>query len=567
LSNLLRKYSHSSSRMMYNVQNLAIAVSMFLATTSSGHIGPSEQDFINRDDVEMNLWADIENILSEGEATTNVELLENLLMPMYLALPKNEHGHLGHATVRYALHRFFAQRNTWFIKGLHNSSAPQSLSPNGFLEERIPSYLQALFEQRLDEKGFGLHELSVVASMVQRLVSNEVVKRLGDAYKVHGRLPTSKMKLKEMDEVLETYMMAFILGENLSNVTLQNALDMKADMPDIFGSWNATRAFMRSLRRNISAEDQVHDGYKFSFVAKVAERFGEQFGSFQNKECRQIKASLVALEEPGIGRVRLGDFWAPALNGTWQFQESFDYLQLLGALDQSDANNPRVMIANYIASPSNCVASSNFYSICCVQECDVLLSQLEAQIAAPKAKPQRIAELVMALTSTSVAAPRELSPSLLHRLDEIADEHDGSIWLHGRLFAQWMHHAFPRECPYPHLSGTTNPLTPDEWVKTIGKDESATEEEMKAYAAKARLNDALDAGMVPLPWSSVEELLVHPAFKQQDAKGIFIELPIRNSFLVTVLVTLTYGFIRAFRSSTVDSLDCPDVFRKSLVWV
>ena len=36
-------------------------------------------------------------------------------------------------------------------------------------------------------------------------------------------------------------------------------------------------------------------------------------------------------------------------------------------------------------------------------------------------------------------------------MEQVASHHGGKVPLHGRLFAQWLHHAFPRECPYPHV--------------------------------------------------------------------------------------------------------------------
>merc|ERR1740122_852309 len=91
------------------------------------------------------------------------------------------------------------------------------------------------------------------------------------------------------------------------------------------------------------------------------------------------------------------------------------------------------------------------------------MGHLELSIAAPAATPGHIAGLVAGLRSDSVDAPRILPASLVSRLGEIADHHDGSVPLHGRLFAQWMHHAYPLECPYPHAGGMIQPLTPDEW--------------------------------------------------------------------------------------------------------
>merc|ERR1719301_464105 len=110
------------------------------------------------------------------------------------------------------------------------------------------------------------------------------------------------------------------------------------------------------------------------------------------------------MEEPGTGRVRLSEFYKPALGGQWQFQESVAYLRQLGALDETDAEKPRVIIANYISSASNCIASSNFYSVCCMDECESLLGHLEREIAAPEAPSSHVAKLVSELSSSSVVA-------------------------------------------------------------------------------------------------------------------------------------------------------------------
>merc|ERR1719272_1634262 len=139
----------------------------------------------------------------------------------------------------------------------------------------------------------------------------------------------------------------------------------------------------------------------------------DRYGKWQNKECQDLKTSLLKMEDVGSGRVRLGNFYHSALNGNWQFSESVDYLKVLGALDESDPLRLRVIIPNYVNSPSNCVASSKFYSVCCIDECDPLMKQLETEIAAPEASPSRIIQLVPNLPSATVPAPRLLTPSLV----------------------------------------------------------------------------------------------------------------------------------------------------------
>merc|ERR1719162_934818 len=225
-------------------------------------------------------------------------------------------------------------------------------------------------------------------------------------------------------------------------------------------------------------------------MVKVAETVGENFGKHQDAECQRMKASLVKMEDRQSGRVRISDFYKGALegaDGSWEFQESIAYLRQLGALDESNHDEPRVMIPNYLYSQTNCIASSDYYSVCCLSECEDLLGHLEKDIAAPEATSTRIAELISALPSSTVSAPRALSTTLRTRLDKIAADHGGSVQLHSHLFAQWMHHAYPRECPFPHMSGTTSQDSADDWEEAA----VASPEELKQFTSVA--NSTIDS--------------------------------------------------------------------------
>merc|ERR1719383_516752 len=94
------------------------------------------------------------------------------------------------------------------------------------------------------------------------------------------------------------------------------------------------------------------------------------------------------------------------------------------------------------------------------------------------------------LQSASVAGNPTLSKAILDKLQELADHHGGKVPIHGRLFAQWLHIVFPRECPYPHVSGTIQPKTSKEW-KASGKTVKARQEEKQQYIEVAsRLSEA-----------------------------------------------------------------------------
>merc|ERR1719401_2513613 len=220
----------------------------------------------------------------------------------------------------------------------------------------------------------------------------------------------------------------------------------------------------------------------------------------------QMKAELLKYGDRDTGRVPLATFYTAALeHGSHQFTESKEYLVELGALDESDPRHPYVIVPNYILSKTNCISTSNLHSTCCINECESLLGHLETLIASPEAEPGHVATLVADLPSSSVQGSRKLSEPLIYRLNEIGEVHGGKVPLHGRLFAQWMHHAYPRECLFPPVSGSTSPPSLNEWLG----DMEATREEMERISSQ----EVLDHEAVSLPWIEIEEL-VAPA--QQD---------------------------------------------------
>merc|ERR1719218_258733 len=106
---------------------------------------------------------------------------------MFQALPKNEYGKLGHSTVRYMLHRFFVQEHGWFIDGLFTEGAAlNTSSPSRALKDRVPMFVQGLFERRLGGRGFGLHEMAVLVAVVENSVHQEAQQELNRTYATLG---------------------------------------------------------------------------------------------------------------------------------------------------------------------------------------------------------------------------------------------------------------------------------------------------------------------------------------------------------------------------------------------
>lgn len=197
-------------------------------------------------------------------------------------------------------------------------------------------------------------------------------------------------------------------------------------------------------------------------------------------------------------------------------------------------------IANYLAGPSNCIASSTYYSVCCLSDCEGLLNEIEAKVRAPTAEPQRLLAMVGNMSSSTVDAPRQLSHTLAGKLQEIAERNGGEVPLHGRLFAQWLHHAFPNECPYPHVTEDAATLTPRHWM---GKATTAPRDERQQLAETAEAQAlAIQAQTVAeaaaeLAWSEEELLHAHEP-KQKPARsalGAVVRVAMQLAMLLGLL--------------------------------
>merc|ERR1719401_1717969 len=358
------------------------------------------------------------------------------------------------------------------------------------------------------------------------------------------------MSLAELDGVLDVYMMGYVMNLNYTVLQPHQADTIQRSISKVYPTWSDTQKFLRDVR----GESSLHRSYfTRSDVEAILEQVHDQYGSWQDKECRDLKTQLLAIEDTSIGvngsgRVRLSKFYGSALHeGNWQFSEKAEYLAQNGALDANGVQ--RVIIPNYINSPSNCLASSKFYSVCCINECEDLMDHIEHHFAKPTAAPADIVDFVTSLPSSTVSGGRTMPNILVQRLMEIADRYDGQVPLHGRLFAQWMHHAYPRECPYPHISGTTQPQTVKEYKAQSKRAPTLTKDALKE-AVEAAKPETEDAGSDECTmWSEHEELYVgdHRASPAKNPQqGIAMQVV---RFVVYVsMATATVGML-ARRSS------------------
>jgi hypothetical protein len=232
------------------------------------------------------------------------------------------------------------------------------------------------------------------------------------------------------------------------------------------------------------------------------------FASFMEVDCQSEKADFARMDTALTGRVPVADFYQARLNGNWRFSESTDYLRQVGALDESSSwHGPRVIITNYIHQPNNCMITTESYSVCCRNECEDYMDELEAKVAAPQASAEKLVSLVQEIASMHSDSPPEVSKTMRARLQEIAEANGGEVPLHGRLFAQWLHYMFPHECVFPHSGGaaTSSP------VAYSGRKSASMQEmhrHIQDWASLSRERDTAGGEQDPMSqWSHEEDLL------------------------------------------------------------
>jgi hypothetical protein len=322
-------------------------------------------------------------------------------------------------------------------------------------------------------------------------------------------------------------------GLDINSFTAAQAKSLLHDAPLVYPGWDDTVTFVDDeiasfvfKTRSQANPFKSREG-SLQMTLRVVEQVADHFANhLAEPECQEIKEDLLAFETGDTGRIRLVDFYRAGLTSRFMYVETKDYLRAMGALDESDfVHGPKVVVPNYVLSKANCLAHSHVYSICCINECDHLYSHLEDATGGYESTPTRITDLVAALSSSTVQAPRNLSRSLVERLEEIALSNGGNVLLHSRLFGQWMHQAFPRECQYPHLSGTTTSLDPVAWSEKHGvpyRIDHVPGTRMKVlnmsvdtldreFAARQNTTAADESETENLMWTMDEETFVLPA--------------------------------------------------------
>lgn len=511
---------------------------------------------------------------SDAAAVQRADAIRASAVHTYDALPKNDLGRLAPKAVRYLVQSYFAKEHGWLINGLEphgNGDNVTDVHDVQILEDKAPAVVESLLEAKRSNRGLTLDDAVALMATLEQLIFNEGQLHLHAAYASNGFAETEALGESDVHDVLTSFLIITKYGDSAQpfQSDARAHLQKKARMPR--EAWlmileNEQQAFNEfKLARQQTSNHSDTETYHFRDVSDIVSMLVEGYGKYQQIDCGWIKRDLVSLDPDGTGRVPLGSFYSHPPNPHFSFSESPGYLAEIGALDETDGK--KVRIANYVAGPSNCVAESTYFSVCCLTGCENLMAQLEAEVRAPTASPEDLLAVVSKMSSPTVKAPRQLPDGLITRLHLVAQHHDGVVPIHGRLFSQWLHHAFPYECPFPQIIEDSSVLMPGYW------DHPAASLEDRTMHIESTTNDRKgDGGMAAtcdadMPWIETEVLHVQEgntsklpgtnmSFSGSDALRMAIQCALLSSIALVSLRVAVSG-VCALRGGSKEKHELP----------
>jgi len=411
---------------------------------------------------------------SHGVPVEQMRVIKEQLSPTWKSLPKTLNGNVDRPSLCYVVHRFFKQAYGINIAGLDPKAAYKNKEELDLLGVFAPDYVHTVLRGETARQDFSIEDGVAMILMIEHLVADSVhwsVNRFHSRQRLRDDL-----RRAPFIALLESWLGRFFSPSG--EIPRRNENDrhlfwtMVRGMPALKGLISGTVKSLENFRdSDVRRSSDAFAGKRVmqrAFSVEDAQSVGldvvKGLSSFWQSECQEVTQKLAKFDTGNTGRVPISKFYQVALAGDWRFSESLAYLEQQGALDNSSSwQGPRVIIANYIQSSSNCIVTKEHYSICCRSSCEGYWTALEEAIGAPSATPEAILSLVGDLLSAESDGEAVLSATLRAQLRSIADVSTGKVWLHGRLFAQWLHYVFPYDCPFPHLAGTAKAIAPNEF--------------------------------------------------------------------------------------------------------
>eukprot|EP00405_Crypthecodinium_cohnii_P021801 CAMPEP_0206484420 /NCGR_PEP_ID=MMETSP0324_2-20121206/39968_1 /ASSEMBLY_ACC=CAM_ASM_000836 /TAXON_ID=2866 /ORGANISM="Crypthecodinium cohnii, Strain Seligo" /LENGTH=557 /DNA_ID=CAMNT_0053962573 /DNA_START=223 /DNA_END=1896 /DNA_ORIENTATION=- len=474
--------------------------------------------------------------------------IEMKLGAAFQSVPKNDFGRIESKAVRYLLQLYFEQEHGWQLGGLEPHGFLEDLSELhdiALLRDQAPELARVMESSGHHRHGASLREVAALAATVERLVLDQSVNLLQVSYAQNGLDVGKPITEKELHEVLKTQLMlfehstqvfeSFSIPKNGTNfVEVAEEQGFVVDHIALFEEDAVKNGAWRSRDRTNPFRPPE---YRFEEASGLVDDLISVYGRWQNEECIQMSDQLKSHSRDG--QVTLEDFFSQHMHDLgFEFSESLEYLEQSGALD---VNSKTIRMSNYLMGPSNCIAASPYFAICCLSECNGITQQIMAGVQGPEGTPEQLLSLIANISTRYIEAPRVLPKKLRQDLQALASNFDGVIPLHSRSFALWVHQAFPEECPYPHIVSDKKHLAASYWKDALATTVQSREE--RVDRAKQFIQEETPAAMKTNPLPQQEVLYLHERKQTSSMAELVHAVPAILLLLVVgrFLMELTKG--------------------------
>eukprot|EP00929_Paragymnodinium_shiwhaense_P025085 TRINITY_DN15250_c0_g1_i2.p1 TRINITY_DN15250_c0_g1~~TRINITY_DN15250_c0_g1_i2.p1 ORF type:complete len:604 (+),score=116.93 TRINITY_DN15250_c0_g1_i2:190-2001(+) len=421
-----------------------------------------------------------------GGAAERIGQLERLFEPLYPSWPKNEHGRLNNGTVRWALHRYFAKNHGWSVKGLEPAGASwiQTLEVAGNVRElskyMVPTYLHDQILVHGDGRGLDARMLAVLVATIEQLVHVEMTKYLYGVFRTL-HLPTAGPRSREeVDDIVTSFMMVYAFGSSLEVSAKKDLQASRGYLETHHQGWRDMQVLLKEVIEQ--HEQKAAAGLDFQAILILVEDIAERYGGWQSsRDCQKAKNKLISTAGQQAGRVPVSAV-SPSMESGHRsfFTEDGETLDKLGILVPSETEAvASLVIPNYIVSQTMCLSTASYYTVCCPNECEAIVDELEVAAASPVASADKVISTIQSLRLGNTV----LSDTAAADLHSVAEGNSGNVELHSQTFGDWLHRAFPYECPASAKFWDTNPKMPSDWMKDPGPEVSELEHMMDEIAA------------------------------------------------------------------------------------
>jgi len=291
----------------YVLALVALAACSAVAAPSSSFLRASAPDSVSR----ARVVEQLQFLLSHSN-DEHLSLVEGLLRPIFLAMPKNGVGGLDHRVTRHALYRYFLVHHGWYIRGLAlEMNETSGSSSEALRKSQMPSFIMDFLEEQVRDRGTGLRELSVLAATIETLVKSDGIDTLLLAYNTHGISTQDLLDETELDLVIRTFALYLLMPDTQQMWEDQSHIKDLAmgSVSRYFPGWEDTMLWVNDLRWGLDHEDRTSaqpfalsshgPGLMsgFSRVARLATRIDASLGRFSDLECKAMKNKLMDLED------------------------------------------------------------------------------------------------------------------------------------------------------------------------------------------------------------------------------------------------------------------------------